>query len=147
MKALTLTQPWATLVACGAKRIETRSWTTSYRGPLAIHAAKGWRGEHRTACVIEPFYTELRRALGPDANTIHDLPRGAIIATVDLVDVLLIGSDGDLLIGYNVPPLEEAFGDFTSGRYAWMLANAQLVDPVQCRGALGLWNVPAKAAG
>src|SRR5690348_17556570 len=42
MKALTLTQPWASLVAIGAKRIETRSWSTSYRGPLAIHAAKGF---------------------------------------------------------------------------------------------------------
>lgn len=40
MKALSLTQPWASLVAVGAKRIETRSWRTSYRGPLAIHAAK-----------------------------------------------------------------------------------------------------------
>ena len=41
MKVLTLTQPWATLVAIGAKHIETRSWATSYRGPLAIHAGKG----------------------------------------------------------------------------------------------------------
>ncbi len=42
MKALTLTQPWAHLVAVGAKRVETRSWPTPYRGPLAIHAAQGW---------------------------------------------------------------------------------------------------------
>ena len=42
MKALTLTQPWATLIAVGAKRIETRSWGTSYRGRIAIHAAKGF---------------------------------------------------------------------------------------------------------
>jgi len=41
MKALTLTQPWATLIACGAKRIETRSWATDFRGRIAIHAAKG----------------------------------------------------------------------------------------------------------
>ena len=40
MKALTLHQPWATLVAVGEKRIETRSWSTDYRGPLAIHAGK-----------------------------------------------------------------------------------------------------------
>jgi len=40
MKALTLWQPWASLVATGAKRIETRSCVTKYRGPLAIHAAK-----------------------------------------------------------------------------------------------------------
>ena len=40
MKALTLWQPWASLIAVGAKTIETRSWSTKYRGPLAIHAAK-----------------------------------------------------------------------------------------------------------
>jgi hypothetical protein len=40
MKALTLIQPWATLVALGEKQIETRSWDTKYRGPLAIHAGK-----------------------------------------------------------------------------------------------------------
>ena len=41
MKALPVTQPYATLVALGAKHIETRSWSTRYRGPLAIHAGKG----------------------------------------------------------------------------------------------------------
>ena len=40
MKALTMTQPWATLVALGENTIETRSWSTSYRGPLAIHSAR-----------------------------------------------------------------------------------------------------------
>lgn len=40
MKALTLWQPWASLVALGVKTIETRSWSTSHRGPLAIHASK-----------------------------------------------------------------------------------------------------------
>lgn len=38
MKALTVTEPWATLIAIGAKRIETRSWPTEYRGPVAIHS-------------------------------------------------------------------------------------------------------------
>lgn len=46
MKALSLTQPWATLVAIGAKKIETRSWSTSYRGPVAIHASKGYPGRY-----------------------------------------------------------------------------------------------------
>ena len=40
MKALSVTQPWATLIATGQKQIETRSWGTRYRGPLYIHAAK-----------------------------------------------------------------------------------------------------------
>lgn len=55
MKALTLWQPWASLIAIGAKTIETRGWSTSYRGPLAIHAAQrapkvdnqyGWVGDY-----------------------------------------------------------------------------------------------------
>ena len=39
MKAISLLQPWATLVSIGAKRVETRSWRTDYRGPIAIHAS------------------------------------------------------------------------------------------------------------
>ena len=64
MKALTLTQPWATLVAMGAKRIETRSWTTNYRGPLAIHAGKGpstigWPQLNHICNHTEPFRSVL----------------------------------------------------------------------------------------
>ncbi len=39
MKALSLRQPWASLIADGHKTIETRTWRTHYRGPLAIHAS------------------------------------------------------------------------------------------------------------
>lgn len=39
MKALSLRQPWASLIADGRKTIETRTWRTRYRGPLAIHAS------------------------------------------------------------------------------------------------------------
>lgn len=39
MKAITIWQPWASLIACGAKKYETRGWPTKYRGPIAIHAA------------------------------------------------------------------------------------------------------------
>ena len=38
MRVLTLREPWASLIAYGPKRIETRSWRSSYRGPLYIHA-------------------------------------------------------------------------------------------------------------
>jgi len=40
LKALTLWQPWASLLAGGGKMFETRSWKTNYRGPVVIHAAK-----------------------------------------------------------------------------------------------------------
>ncbi len=36
MKAISLKQPWANLIAAGKKTIETRKWSTKYRGPLLI---------------------------------------------------------------------------------------------------------------
>ena len=40
MKALTVKQPWATLILAGEKDVENRTRRTNYRGPLAIHVAK-----------------------------------------------------------------------------------------------------------
>ena len=39
MKVLSLTEPFATLIKEGKKKIETRSWQTNYRGELYIHAS------------------------------------------------------------------------------------------------------------
>ncbi|HET8777953.1 MAG TPA: hypothetical protein VFN76_09870 [Candidatus Limnocylindria bacterium] len=77
MKALSLTQPWASLVAIGAKTIETRNWTTAHRGPVAIHAAKGFPEGARYICHDEPFGSTLRSA---GILRMGDLPLGAIIA-------------------------------------------------------------------
>ena len=52
MRALSLWQPWASGIALGAKRIETRSWSTPYRVPIAIHAAKKWGGEQARAARV-----------------------------------------------------------------------------------------------
>lgn len=60
MKALTLYEPWASLVALGAKKIETRSWPTKYRGPLAIRAAKSYEAWHMNLSWEEPFYSALK---------------------------------------------------------------------------------------
>lgn len=144
VKVLTLTQPWATLVAIGAKRLETRSWRTSYRGPLAIHAAKG---PDKTGAVVQtPFFSTLKAVdLDP-----MDLPHGAIVAVCELRDVRIIGVPPsgipEILADDNlsfVPILgrEHAFGNYAAGRYAWLLANVRaLATPVPAKGALGLWE-------
>ena len=135
MKALTLQQPWATLVAIGAKRVETRSWSTNYRGPLAIHAAATiamgdfvlWK-----LCMSEPFLAALKAA---GITDLTDLPRGVILATASLSHVQKIY----IANRPNLPEL--AFGDYTSGRFAWYLDKvATLPEPVPARGALGLWE-------
>ena len=78
MVALSLWQPWAYLVVTGAKKIETRTWKTNYRGPIAIHAAI-------TFPPIAKSFAREERALGrvPD-----QLPFGAIIGAVTLTDVV-----------------------------------------------------------
>lgn len=132
MKALSLTQPWATLVAIGAKRIETRSWSTDYRGEIAIHAAKGFPRDCREVCWRDPFREWLYD---------RDLPLGAIVAVARLTDVTATASTAMLM---TLTPRERAFGDYAAGRYGWLLADVRaLRTPIPCKGALGIWTVPA----
>lgn len=146
MKAITLIQPWASLVAIGAKEYETRSWTTNYRGPIAIHASKGFPKACQELCDTEPFRSILRRAWGT-GNWEDALPRGMVIATAQLVDIRLIGSALRTHILVSGKPSELEFGDYTTGRYAWRLADVQpLRELIPAKGALGLWEWKAPEA-
>lgn len=142
MKAITLTQPWATLVAVGAKRIETRGWRTEYRGLVAIHAAKGFPDDARYIATTEPF----RSALGGGLAT--ELPRGAIVAVANLVTCFpftpdTVGQIRERSILGRLPAHEADFGDYTPGRFGFVLADViALREPVEARGQLNLWNLP-----
>lgn len=154
MKALTILQPWASLIACGAKKIETRSWATKYRGPIAIHAAKNY---NTPKCAWEePFKSELAKAgmftEYPGGKLGFSLRyNGSVIAIADLVDcVSILGRsvagctfpdvNAVLSSGVIVKGNEVAFGDYTRGRYAWMLANVRPIEPVPAKGMQRLWE-------
>lgn len=154
MKTISLWQPWASLLFCfrpeiwdatadladgpigiAAKNFETRSWKTSYRGPLLIHAAKRFGADQRSACLSEPFRSVLRNWGG--FTSLGDLPRGAIIGCVKLVAVYRAEKMRDV-----VPKQELTFGDFSSGRYAWRLETPYRFEtPVPYRGSQGLFEV------
>jgi hypothetical protein len=133
MKAITLTQPWATLVEFGEKRLETRSWSTNHRGRLAIHAAVKYPPVCRQVAATEPFVSALRR----HARTPNALTQGKIVAVVDLIDVQRIDTRDDitfLLDRYGAGPHEFDFGDFARGRFVWVLRNvARLSVPIVAR--------------
>lgn len=146
MKALSLLQPWATLVAIGAKQIETRSWANSYRGPLAIHASKAFPRDLQDLCEMEPFRSALARG---GYTTPSDLPRGAVVAVARKTGCFYIVKPN----GYGpalwssasrppkpVPEEELPFGDYTPGRYGWTLTEARTLRPIPARGSLGLWE-------
>lgn len=149
MKALTLTQPWATLVASGAKRFETRSWSTCYTGPLAIHAAKGFPSWARETVEEEPFRTALAQH---GFSCASELPTGVIVAVAILRRCIYIEADvtkGGLweVDVWERISEEHEFGDYTPGRYAWELGGAVRVEPpIACRGALSVWDVPEDVA-
>jgi hypothetical protein len=142
MKALTLTQPWATLVAIGAKHIETRGWRTPYTGPLAIHAAKGFPPQVEALCYTQPF---LRVLLGAHTE-LDKLPRGAVIATCRMtgcvpVEVINNASNVFAVSLGQISEQELAFGDYSAGRWAWILEDVKpLPEPIPARGALSLWE-------
>jgi hypothetical protein len=140
IRSITLTQPWASLMEVGAKRNETRSWKTDYRGPLAIHAAKGLAGMSERGlwelCRQEPFRTALARG---GYTAVSLLPRGAFVATCELVDCVRTEDIVDSL-----SEEELAFGDYSPGRWTWITTKTKkLWTPIPARGALGLWSVDA----
>lgn len=133
MKILTLTQPWASLVAWGVKRYETRSWSTSFRGPLGIHAAKGFPRDARFTCLENDWICDTLVEQGID---VPDLPLGCIIAVVDVVSCIPTGIALD-----EIDEREAAFGNYDPGRWAWELRNVRrLPEPIPAKGALGLWT-------
>lgn len=121
MKCLTIRQPWAELIAAGTKRIENRTWQTNYRGPIAIHAAR------------KPDDPKWKNYSQADWSRVRYLPRGAIIATVNLLDIVTLDE---------IAEDESADQDreFATGPYCWILRNPRRIRPIYCTGKLSLWD-------
>lgn len=124
--ALTLWQPWATLIAEEVKRIETRSWPTTYRGPIAIHAAKK---------PVDYFdYPHLFNLL----PTEHDeMPFGAVVVIANLIDCVQMTPE---FIAQQ-SETELKCGDWKPGRFAWVLEIIRpVVPPIPATGGQKLWS-------
>jgi len=121
LQVLTLWQPWATLVACGAKRFETRSWATSYRGRVVIHAARTTVALHGQ---LSPILLEQLDERGLKLST---LPLGQCLALATL-EACRPTTD------VQVDVVEDALGDFSPGRFAWHMTGVTQLEPIPFRG-------------
>jgi hypothetical protein len=122
MKALTVQQPWAWAIAHGGKDVENRTWSTSHRGPLAIHAGKSY--DRATDGLVAGLAGV---AALPTLSTV----RGAIVAVAHLAGVHIYGH-------CQCSPWA------AWGQYHWVFADVQpLAEPIPHKGALGLWTVDA----
>jgi activating signal cointegrator 1 len=188
VKAVTVRQPWASLLAHGHKTIETRTRPTKYRGRFAIHA-----GAHAMSRpdpgdeMVGLWRKEDGRTLSRDGQC-FDLPLGAIVGSAVVVDCVPIVTPADVQADLEIAVSEATgrlyvwdwtndterdvtdqtpLGDFTPGRWAWLIADAQPVErrcpacwggttspfphcrvclncgdslPVPARGRLGWWE-------
>lgn len=146
IKALTLWQPWASLMALEEKKIETRSWLTKHRGLLAIHAAK----RNMTSDEIS-MLSSWKTAHGINVSNNPDhFPYGEIVAVVNLLDCKAIprpSNDTSIML-YMFGGLNESlFGHYAVGRFAWITRMVYAVPagesyPATGHQALWDWDVP-----
>lgn len=128
MKALTISQPFASLIASGEKWVENRSWETLYRGPLAIHAGKGTQ------------YL--------DKKQLAEYPHGCVVAAATLVACVRLQemSDrpaGERIRGSRRTVLDLIQHEHAEGPFCWVLEDVRVLDePVPYRGSQGLWDFP-----
>jgi hypothetical protein len=151
MKAISLWEPWASLIRCLGKQYETRGWHTLYRGPLLICAAKGGLPKFQVEALLSTW--EFQAALGPLVGKPCDLTGkswpgvkrenlnfGMAICVANLTECYATQSMTLKQLG----TVEPRFGDFTPGRYAWKLENIRPVVPFSVKGKQGLFDVPDK---
>lgn len=150
IRVVSLTEPWASLVVIGAKRIETRSRKLlSEPGPLAIHAAKSmpdWAVDELESRLfaaplmdagILPKHWHTRMAHSERDNLARgSFHRGHIIGLVDFVEAFRFTPES---IG-PIEPAERAYGDYSLNRWGLSLANPRrLAQPIPARGHQGIW--------
>lgn len=132
MKAISLMQPWASLVTHGVKTVETRSWSTKHRGELLIHASGGYM------LPSEPLLKRFRKKIP------LELPSMAIIGKVNLRDVIkakdFIRQNEEL--GFHDLIMDESIlGDLSGERFAWLMDEPVIFDePVPAKGKLCIWE-------
>lgn len=145
VKAIALWQPWATMMVQRytlddgdriPKANETRSWPTHHRGPLVIHAAK-YRGP-QVGDIYEHETVEAIMDLMGYKTDGSDLPYGALLGLVDVVDCVRTHTLDKLTIR------EEALGDYTPGRFAWITDPHKAIrfdEPIPYKGRQGFFDV------
>jgi hypothetical protein len=132
MKALTISQPYASLIADGSKFVENRTWPTNYRGQLAIHAGKG-----------SQYLTR---------HELREYPTGCIIAIADLTSCVRLDFIQEMaattkrhriIPGSSKSWPEVARHKHVEGPWCWILENVRQIEHVPVVGKQGLWNFEA----
>jgi hypothetical protein len=144
VKAITLYQPWASAIACGIKTHETRSWRTSFRGVIAIHAAKNVPKKIREEPQYWMLYQHVMDQFDPEGD-FKDLPTACIVTAGYVSDCVPTEAITCHVSPYPFRLSEHDldFGDYSPRRFAWRLTMIpRKFKPITCAGNRGLWDLP-----
>lgn len=134
MLALSIRQPWASLILKAGKDIENRCWPTKVRGRILVHAAKGMtRAEHEDAILFaaDAIRSDPRNAGGSPATlrelgfAFDALPRGGIVGSVEIVDCVASSES-----------------PWFMGEHGFVLRNPRPLPFTPWKGQLGFFDVP-----
>ncbi|MEZ5944898.1 MAG: ASCH domain-containing protein [Planctomycetaceae bacterium] len=156
VKCLSVQQPYADWIVAGFKRVENRSWSTDYRGPILIHASA-------KQIVLDEQTIWDAEELGQTEEQLDALPLGAIVGVVELAGVIsqvredgrirgpgeftkelkkCVEACGEKLSHELLDQQSEIHYDYNS-TYWWALARPRrLTRPIPCKGALRFWTPP-----
>ena len=123
MKALTIKEPWASLIIEGYKKYEFRSWKTKYRGKILVHAGLSVEKD-----MLKRF-----------KDYKIDVKPGYILGEVTINDCILVDEKFNKELR-EIDPIVYGRSNHVEN-YAWKIENVIKYDePIPCKGKLGLWN-------
>lgn len=128
MRVLTIKEPFATLISLGIKKTETRSWRTNYRGELFIHAG-----------IKKIDYSYKCEDFKKIANKNNYDKLGYIICKCKLVNCIEMTEEYIEEMKKNQYE-DYICGEYKVGRFAWILEDIELIEPLKAKGRLGIWN-------
>ncbi|HEU4727661.1 MAG TPA: hypothetical protein VFT22_07225 [Kofleriaceae bacterium] len=165
MLALTVWQPWASLIvgspttdgcpgAPPQKNVENRDmrpWLSAIGKRIAIHA--GLERRRNMESYEDVFLDKSYGEVAAPYRTPADFPRGAVVGVALLAGVsgpmtpsMFYDTRFDGLPPEAVTSWQRSAGDLRwfTGPWGWVLCDQRWIRPVPCRGALGLWSLPAE---
>jgi len=129
MKAITIKQPFASMIAAGIKEYEFRTWKTKYRGALLIHAGKGV--DKKAMKKFEDYGLEY--------------PSGCIIAKVNLTDCIKVDDELRVVLKEKNPSVYSSVVKHTEWEgYAFKLEDVEKIEPIPVNGKLSIWDYDYK---
>lgn len=141
MKAISIKQPWGSLIVSGVKDIENRTWATKFRGRVLVHAgAKSANYWDSPLCgIIDEFIRKITKTGTDYSNYQH----GAIIGSVEIVDCVI--NHPSIWAEHEVTVYSKKQGkEIIVPVWNWVLANPVLfAEPIlNVKGKLSFWDYP-----